>query len=60
MPKILEIKSEGDQIWVRIGEIGQFESGVALWTPEEQQRKSRESYNIGYDDASEGKPREPI
>ena len=38
MPKILEIKEIDGAAWVRIGKPGEFSTGVALWTPDEQQR----------------------
>lgn len=58
MPKILEIKAEGDDLWVRIGKIGDLESGCALWSPEEQKRAKRSSYNLGYDTAIAGEPKD--
>lgn len=36
MPKILELVVIDGDLWTRIGKPGDFESGVALWTPEEQ------------------------
>ncbi len=38
MPKILELKEIDCELWARIGTVGDFPSGVALWTPDEQQR----------------------
>ncbi len=38
MPKILELKVIDSELWVRIGEVGDFPSGIALWTPDEQQQ----------------------
>jgi hypothetical protein len=39
MPRILELKDIDGELWVRLGEPGDFPSGVALWTPEEQKRE---------------------
>ncbi len=38
MPKILELKEIDLELWVRIGTVDDFPSGIALWTPDEQQR----------------------
>ena len=38
MPKILELKEIDGNIWVMIGTPGNFLSGVALWTPDEQKQ----------------------
>ncbi len=36
MPKIAELKEIGGDIWCRVRKPGEFESGIALWTPVEQ------------------------
>ncbi len=36
MPKILELKEIDFSLWARLGGPGDFPSGVALWTPDEQ------------------------
>ena len=59
MPKIAEIREIDGEIWVRIGKLEDHESGVALWSPEEQARHRKTHYNIGYEDATEGRPKEP-
>lgn len=46
MPKILEIKDMDGELWVRVGKPGEFESGIALWTPEEQQANFKSGYNM--------------
>ena len=38
MPKILELKEIDSELWVRIGTVGDFPSGISLWTPDEEQR----------------------
>ncbi|KKK83372.1 hypothetical protein LCGC14_2794050 [marine sediment metagenome] len=38
MPKILELKEIDCELWARIGTVGDFPSGIALWTPDEQRR----------------------
>lgn len=35
MPRILELKAIDGELWARIGAVGQFPSGVSLFTPEE-------------------------
>ena len=42
MPKILEIKEIDGDIWCRVGTPGDFESGITLWTPDEQREKFHE------------------
>lgn len=41
MPQILEIKEIDDELWVRVGKPGDFESGIALWTPQEQEANEK-------------------
>lgn len=50
MPKILEVKEIDNELWVRLGVPGEFESGVALWTPEEQERNYNQGFRDGKDD----------
>ena len=35
MPKILEMSMIDDALWCRVGDFGDFPSGVTLWTPDE-------------------------
>lgn len=44
MPKIVELKEIDGVLWARLGAVGDFPSGVALWTPEEQ----RAQFDAGY------------
>ena len=39
MPKIMELKEIDGALWARIGAPGDFPSGVALWTPDDQDRE---------------------
>ena len=59
MPKIAKIREIEGHIWVKVGKPGEFESGIALLTPEEQQRHHKESYTIGFKDAEAGEPYNP-
>lgn len=43
MPKILELKEIDSALWVRLGSPGDFPSGVALWTPDEQRHARNEA-----------------
>ena len=43
MPKILELKEIDSALWVRLGLLGDFPSGVALWTPDEQKHARDEA-----------------
>ena len=36
MPKILELKEIDGALWCRVGNPPDFESGITLWTPDEQ------------------------
>ncbi len=47
MPKILEIKEINGNIWCRVGTPGDFESGITLWTPDEQREKYHEGLKRG-------------
>ncbi len=47
MPKILEIKEIDGDIWCRVGTPGDFESGITLWTPDEQRKKYHEGLKRG-------------
>lgn len=58
MPKIAEIKEIDGDVWVRIGKPGEFESGIAIYTPEEYKSERRSSYNFGYDMAKAGEPKD--
>lgn len=35
MPRILDLKEIDGAVWARVGEPGDFPSGIALWTPDE-------------------------
>ena len=37
MPTILELKEIDGEVWARVGKPGDFPSGAALWTPDEQE-----------------------
>ncbi len=43
MPQILEMKVIDDEVWTRLGKPGDFPSGVALWTPDEQTKNRDEA-----------------
>ena len=49
MPQILDLKEIDGELWACVGLPGDFPSGVALWTPEEQQA----NYVEGLRDAAE-------
>lgn len=51
MPKILELKAIDGELWCRVGKLGEFESGISLWTPEDQQWHHKDSYKSGFEDA---------
>jgi hypothetical protein len=54
MPKIAEIKIVDGEVWCKVGTPGEFENGVALWTPEEQERNYRSGYNDAKAELVEG------
>lgn len=58
MPRILEIKEIDGEVWVRVGKIEDNQSPVSLWTNEERIKEKRSSYNLGYDMAKEGEPKD--
>ncbi len=37
MPKICALRIIDGELWARIGKPGEFQSGIALWTPQEQE-----------------------
>lgn len=51
MPKILELKVIDGELWCRVGKLGEFENGISLWTPEDQQWHHKDSYKSGFEDA---------
>ena len=53
MPKILELREIDGAVWCRVGVIGEFGNGIALWTPEEQREKYNEGYTDGWNEAQE-------
>lgn len=59
MPRILEMKEIDGELWCRIGTPGEFDSGVALYTPDEYKKDRRSCYNFGYDMAKNGEPKDP-
>jgi hypothetical protein len=42
MPRILEMRNEKGQLWVRVGDIGNMESPVHLWTDQETEDFKRQ------------------
>jgi len=60
MPKILEMKEIDGEVWVRVGKPPDFPSGVALWTPDEQSRLKRLSWNDAIEAAAEWLANEDI
>lgn len=54
MPKIAEMKEIDGDIWVCLGKLGGFESGIAIWTPEEAQKHYDSGYKDGYDARADG------
>ena len=38
MPKISKLKEIDGEIWACVGSASSFPSGIALWTPEEQEQ----------------------
>lgn len=58
MPRIAEIREIDGEIWCRVGKLGEFESGIALWTPDEQQAWCDAAYQQGRKDAVDEKQHE--
>lgn len=54
MPKIAEIREINGDVWVRVGKPGEFENGIAIWTPEEAQKHYDSGYKDGYDARADG------
>lgn len=55
MPRIAEIREIGGEVWVRVGKIGEFPSGLAIMSPEEIEEQSEEyskAYDQGYADCA--------
>lgn len=50
MPQIAEIKEIDGEVWVRIGKLENHESGIAIWTPKEQEEYKELHYGMGYED----------
>ena len=42
MPKIAEIKEINGEVWVRVGKVGDFPSGVSIMSPEEIEAQNKE------------------
>lgn len=51
MPKIAEIREIDGELWVRIGKLEDHQSGIAIWSPGEQESYTKEAYDSGWEDA---------
>jgi hypothetical protein len=50
MPRILEVKVIDEELWCRIGKAGEFESGISVVTPDEQDQYYKDGfYSARYD-----------
>lgn len=55
MPRILKMSVIDGELWCCIGGEGEFESGVSLWTPKEQEDNYQQGYRDGIEDMKKEK-----
>lgn len=48
MPKIAEIREIDGDVWVKVGKSGEFETGIALWTPKERDEAIRAAKELQF------------